>query len=450
MIHIETPPPDYLPLPPQAIAAEQSVIGGLLLDNGAWDRVGDLIDEKDFYRKDHRLIYRHLERLITDGKPGDSLTVCESLGKDIDAAGGRAYIGSLALNTPSAANIRRYAEIVKDRAQKRGLIALCNELTEAAYKPSSESAGDLLARVQEKLFALAVRHGGRTARPFRDILSGVLQSIDERCAGDGGDITGLETGFIDLDKMTAGFQPGDLIVIAGRPSMGKTALAMNIVEHVALRLKRSAGVFSLEMSDTQLVQRMMGSVARVSQHQLRAGRLTDDDWQRLTTSVYGLNDARIIIEETFDLEPANLRAKARRMLRENPDLGLIVVDYLQLMEADGDKRADQVAVITRGLKRLAKELNLPVVALSQLNRSLEARQNKRPMMSDLRESGAIEQDADLILFMYRDEVYNTETLNPGVAEIIIGKQRNGPIGTVNLTFLAQFTRFENYQDPGSY
>lgn len=446
MIQLVTPPPDAelmaLRLPPHAVEAEQSILGGLLLDNAAWDRIGDLIDESDFYRRDHRLIYRHIERLIAAGFPADALTVAESLGADLQEAGGQAYIGHLALNTPSAANIARYAEIVKDRAQKRGLIALCNELTEAAYGGVDESAAELVGKVQDKLFALAQRHGSKAAAPFRDILSRVVQSIDDRAGKD--EITGLSTGFLDLDAKTAGFQPGDLIIIAGRPSMGKTALAMNIVEHVALDLKRSAAVFSLEMSDEQLVQRMLGSVGKVNQHQLRTGRLTEDDWARVVETSKRMHSARIVIEEIYDLGPADLRAKARRIQRENPDLGLIVVDYLQLMEAGGDKRADQVAVITRALKRVAKELNIPVVALSQLNRSLEQRTNKRPMMSDLRESGAIEQDADLILFMYREEVYEPETPNPGVAEVIIGKQRNGPTGHINLTFLAKYARFENF------
>lgn len=444
MVELATPPPeDYgLRLPPQAIDAEQSVLGGLILDNSAWDRIGDLIDERDFYRRDHRLLYATIESLIAAGMPADALTVAEALGDKLGEAGGQGYIGQLALNTPSAANIRRYAEIVKDRAQKRELIGICAELTESAYRGASESAGELVGKVQDKLFALAQRHSGKTSAPFGTILSRVVASIDERAGKD--EITGLATGFLDLDEKTAGLQPGDLIIVAGRPSMGKTALAMNIVEYVGLTLKKSCAVFSLEMSDEQLVQRMLGSVGLVNQHQLRSGRLTDDDWAKVVDASHKMHAAPIIIEEIYDLGPAELRAKARRIQREHPDLALIVVDYLQLMEAGGDKRADQVATITRALKRIARELNIPVVALSQLNRGLEQRTNKRPMMSDLRESGAIEQDADLILFMYRDEVYNEDTLNPGTAEVGIGKQRNGPTGTVRLTFLAKYARFESF------
>ncbi len=438
------PPGDFeaTRLPPQSLEAEQSVLGGLMLDNGAWDRVSDLVTEKHFYRGDHRKIFRAIAQLIDCAMPADALTVADALGDDLGEIGGQAYLGSLAMNTPSAANIRRYAEIVKDRAIRRGLIAVCADAIDKLYSSNPEDG--LIERIQEQLFQLANQNDAKKARAFPDILSEVVESIDKRYHQKGGDITGVPTGFSDLDKMTAGFQPGDLIVIAGRPSMGKTALAMNIVEHLAVEQGKPCAVFSLEMSDSQLVQRMLGSVGKVNQHQLRTGRLDDSDWPRLVESHAKLGAARVVIEETYDLQPGSLRAKARRIKRENPDLALIVVDYLQLMESGADKRVDQVAEITRGLKRIAKELSIPVVALSQLNRSVEARTNKRPQMSDLRESGAIEQDADLILFMYRDEVYDPETLNPGVCEVIIGKQRNGPVGHVNLTFLAQYARFENF------
>lgn len=444
MIDIQTPPTDEygMRLPPQAIDAEQAVLGGLLLDNSAWDRIGDLIDEKDFYRRDHRVLYAAIERLIALGMPADALTVAESLGDKVDDVGGLSYIGTLSLNTPSVANIKRYAEIVKDRAQKRELIAACSGLIDGAYKSTSESAADLAGQVQDKLFALIQGHPGKSSATFGTILQRVVASIDERAGKD--EINGLPTGYVDLDEKTAGLQPGDLIIVAGRPSMGKTALAMNIVEYVALTLKKTCAVFSLEMSDQQLVQRMLGSVGSINQHQLRTGRLTQEDWAKVVDTSKKMHSAPIIIEEIYDLGPADLRAKARRIQREHPDLALIVVDYLQLLEAGGDKRSDQVATITRALKRIAIELNIPVVALSQLNRGLEQRTNKRPMMSDLRESGAIEQDADLILFMYRESVYDPESPNPSVAEVIVGKQRNGPTGHIYLTFRATYARFENF------
>jgi replicative DNA helicase len=429
-------------LPPQAIEAEQWLLGGLLLDNQAWDRVCDIVRETDFYRGSHRKIFRAITQLLDCAMPADVLTVADVLGADLQECGGLEYVGGLSVNTQSPANIRQYAEIVRDRAIRRELITVCNEAMAKLYAPNPQPG--LIEEVQEQLFRITNRNRETRSRPFPQILSEVVESIDRRHNTEGGDITGLPTGFIDLDKMTAGFQPGDLIVVAGRPSMGKSAIAMNIVEHVCVELGKSCAVFSLEMADTQLVQRMLGSVGRVNQHQLRTGRLDDDDWRRISDTHRKLGQARVVIEETFDLQPATLRAKARRMRRENPDLALIVVDYLQLMDGEAEKRVDAVAEITRGLKRIAKELSIPVLALSQLNRAVEARTNKRPMMADLRESGAIEQDADLILFMYREEVYDPETPNPGLCEVIIGKQRNGPTGVVNLTFLAQYARFENW------
>ena len=430
-------------LPPQAVEAEQSVLGGLMLDNAAWDRVGDVLGERDFYRSDHRLIFRAIEQLLSLDMPADAVTVADALGEELERVGGRDYLGSMVVNTPSSANIRRHAELVREKSVRRGLITLCSQTLDSLYGDMSDSPAGLIGRLEDGLAALATARLSKPQASFGALLSRVVASIDERYQN-GGRITGLETGFVDLDEKTAGLQPGELIVIAGRPSMGKTSMAMNIVEHVTLNLTRSAAVFSLEMSDTQLVQRMLGSVGKVNQHRLRTGRLDAEDWTQLSKTHGEMAGARVIIEETYDLEPAALRAKAKRIKRANPDLALIVVDYLQLMETGADKRVDQVAEITRGLKRIAKELEIPVVALSQLNRSVEARTNKRPMMADLRESGAIEQDADLILFMYRDEVYNPDTPNPGLCEVIIGKQRNGPTGHIHLTFLAQYARFENH------
>lgn len=431
-------------IPPHSLEAEQSVLGALLLNNAVWDQVADLIHEADFYRDEHRRIYRHIGALIEAGKPADLVTVSEALGEDLERAGGIAYLGGLAQGAGVPANVRRHAEIVADRAQKRAVIVLCSDLLGSAYGPSAASAVDMLDEATAKLLALSQRNGRATATPFRGLLSQVMESIDERYHRDGGSITGVPTGFVDLDEKTAGLQPGNLIIVAGRPSMGKTALAMNIVEHVAVELGQPVLVFSLEMSDKELTQRLIGSAAKIDQHSLRTGRLGDHDWQRLSETMGRLHEAPIIIEETFDLAPATIRAKARRIHHDHGRLGLIVVDYLQLMESHAERRVDQIAEISRGLKRLAKELDVPVVALSQLNRGAEQRPNKRPMMSDLRDSGAIEQDADLILFLYRDEEYDKATLNPGVAEVNIGKQRNGSTGTVYLTFLKEFTRFENF------
>ncbi|HVS26071.1 MAG TPA: replicative DNA helicase [Burkholderiales bacterium] len=448
---------DVIKLPPHSIDAEQSVLGGLLLDNEALDKVADLIVEADFYRHDHRLIYRHISKLIQNNKPADALTVADSLenSAELADAGGHEYVEALAQNTPSAANIRRYAEIVRDRAILRKLAAVGTEITESAYNPLGREATDLLNESEAKVFQIA-EAGARGQIGFAEIqplLTQVVERIDTLYnRNDPSGITGIPTGFADLDEKTSGLQPGDLIVIAGRPSMGKTSLALNITEHVGVDLRLPVAVFSMEMSGAQVVMRMMGSVGRLDQHKVRTGKLQDEDWQKLTHAVGKLNEAAIFIDESGALTAPQVQARARRLRRQCGGLGLIVVDYLQLMSAsgEGENRATEISQISRSLKALAKELNVPVVALSQLNRGLELRPNKRPIMSDLRESGAIEQDADLILFIYRDEVYNPETTKEkGMAEIIIGKQRNGPIGTVPLTFLPEYTRFENYASTGS-
>ena len=442
---------DVIKLPPHSIEAEQSVLGGLLLDNSAWDKVGDVIVEADFYRHDHRLIYRHISKLVEHNKRADVITVAESMenSADLQNAGGLAYLGALAQNTPSAANIRRYAEIVRDRSVLRKLAAVATEIADSAYNPLGREAVDLLNEAEAKVFHIA-EAGARGQVGFAEIqplLTQVVERIDMLYHQDNpSEITGVPTGFTDLDQKTSGLQPGDLIIIAGRPSMGKTSLALNIAEYVGIELHLPVAVFSMEMSGTQLVMRMMGSVGRLDQHKVRTGKLQDDDWQKLTHAVGKLNDAAIYIDESGALTAPQLQARARRLHRQCGGLGLLVIDYLQLMSGagEGENRATEISQISRSLKALAKELNVPVVALSQLNRSLEQRTNRRPIMSDLRESGAIEQDADLILFIYRDEVYNPETKDKGMAEIIIGKQRHGPIGTIPLTFLPEFTRFENY------
>ncbi|CAH0440709.1 Replicative DNA helicase [Ralstonia pseudosolanacearum] len=442
---------ESLKVPPHSIEAEQSVLGGLLLDNAAWDRIADFINEHDFYRYDHRLIFHNIGKLISQAKPADVITVYEQLqasGK-AEEVGGLAYLNALAQNTPSAANIRRYAEIVRDRGVLRQLVTIADEISAGAFNPQGRDVRQLLDEAESKVFAIA-EEGARGQKGFLEIqplLTQVVERIDELYHRDNqSDITGVPTGFVDLDRMTSGMQGGDLIIVAGRPSMGKTAFSLNIGEHVAVEQGLPVAVFSMEMAGTQLAMRMLGSVGRLDQHRLRTGRLLDEDWPRLTHAIQKMNDAQLFIDETPALNPMELRARSRRLARQCGQLGLIVIDYLQLMSGSGsgENRATEISEISRSLKGLAKELNCPVIALSQLNRSLEQRPNKRPVMSDLRESGAIEQDADVILFIYRDQVYNPDSPDKGTAEIIIGKQRNGPIGTVRLTFLGEYTKFDNF------
>ncbi|TCS36054.1 primary replicative DNA helicase [Paucimonas lemoignei] len=447
---------ESLRIPPHSIEAEQSVLGGLLLDNAAYDRIADTVTPEDFYRYDHRVIFQHIIKLISAGKPADVITVFEALGTTgkAEEVGGLTYLNALAQNTPSAANIRRYAEIVRDRGVLRKLITVSDEISTQAFNPQGKEVKQMLDEAESKIFAIA-EEGARGAQGWLEIqplLTQVVERIDELYNRDNtSDVTGVPTGLIDLDKMTSGLQPGDLIIVAGRPSMGKTAFSVNIGENVAIESGLPVAIFSMEMGGTQLAMRMLGSIGKLDQHRLRTGRLIDEDWPRLTHAIQKLNDAQIFIDETPALNPIELRARARRLSRQCGRLGLIIIDYLQLMSGNsaGENRATEISEISRSLKGLAKELNCPVIALSQLNRSLEQRPNKRPVMSDLRESGAIEQDADVILFVYRDKVYNPDTPDQDAAEIIIGKQRNGPIGTVRLTFLGQYTKFVNYAGAGS-
>ncbi len=444
---------EALKLPPHSVEAEQSVLGGIFLDSTAWDKISDLICEQDFYRFEHRLIYRHIARLTEHAKPVDVITVAESLesNAELDKAGGLAYLGSLAQNVPSAANIRRYAEIVRERAVMRKLAEVGSEIATSAYNPAGRDADQLLDEAESRVFEIAEagERGRQGFTPLPPLLTKVVERIETLYGRDNAsDVTGVASGFTDLDSMTSGLQPGELIIVAGRPSMGKTAFAINIAEHVALEGGKPVAIFSMEMGGIQLAMRMIGSVGKLNQHDLRTGRLQEDDWPRLTHALGRLNDAAIFIDETAALNSLELRSRARRLHRQNNGLGLIIIDYLQLMSSPSSKasenRATEISEISRSLKGLAKELQVPVMALSQLNRSLEQRPNKRPMMSDLRESGAIEQDADLILFIYRDEVYNPDSPDKGKAEIIIGKQRNGPIGKVELTFRGEYTRFDNF------
>ncbi|CAM4102135.1 replicative DNA helicase [Bordetella muralis] len=447
---------DYLRVPPHSIEAEQSVLGGLLLDNTTWDRIADVLDEQDFYRHDHRLIWHHVARLIGLARPADVITVNESLvsaGKAEDT-GGLAYLNALAHNTPSAANIRRYAEIVRERSMLRKLVSIADEISAAAFNPQGKEARQLLDEAESKVFKIA-QEGEKGSAGFQEIqplLTQVVERIDELYHRDSdSDVTGVPTGFADLDKMTSGLQPGDLVIVAGRPSMGKTSFSMNIGEHVAIEQGLPVAVFSMEMGAVQLAMRMLGSVGMLDQHRMRTGKLVADDWPRVTHAVQLMQDAQVYIDETPALSAMEVRARARRLARQCGQLGLIIIDYMQLMAGSGgENRATEISEISRSLKGLAKELGCPLIALSQLNRSLEQRPNKRPVMSDLRESGAIEQDADLILFIYRDEVYNPDSPDKGTAEIIIGKQRNGPIGTVRLTFQGSSTRFLNFTGAQSY
>jgi replicative DNA helicase len=446
-----------LRIPPHSIEAEQSVLGGLLIDNSAWDRAGDLLNDSDFYRHEHQLIYAAIGGLINNSKPADVITVFEqlqSLGK-AEACGGLVYLNALAQSVPSAANLRRYAEIVRERAVLRKLIAASDEIATAAFNPQGRPVPQILDEAESKIFKIG-EEGSRSRQGFISMDTLVVQLIDrvnELHENGAEEVTGVRTGFYDMDKMTAGLQPGDLIVLAARPSMGKTAFALNIAENVAVNEGLPVVVFSMEMGAAQLALRMVGSLGRIDQGHLRTGKLQDDEWGRLSEAVEKLGKAAVFIDEGSALSPSELRARARRQARQCGQLGLIVVDYLQLMSGSGggseENRATVIGEISRGLKSLAKELKCPVIALSQLNRSVETRTDKRPMMSDLRESGAIEQDADVIMFIYRDDYYLKEqSKEPGVAEIIIGKQRNGPTGTVKLAFLKPLTKFENMA-PGS-
>ena len=444
-----------LRVPPHSIEGESSVIGGLLLDNEAWDRVGDLLQDIDFYRYEHRLIYAAIGTLVNANKPADVITVFEHLQSQgrAEEVGGLAYLNSLAQYVPSASNIRRYAEIVRDRSILRKLVTASDEIATNAFNPQGRAVSQIVDESEQKIFNIG-EQGKRNKQGFQAMDSLVVSLLDrvQEMADNPNEVTGVPTGFYDLDRMTAGLQPGDMIVLAARPSMGKTAFAINIAEHVALNEGLPVAVFSMEMGAAQLAVRIVGSIGRIDQGHLRTGRLTDEEWPRLSEAIERLRTISLHIDESAGLNSSELRANARRLSRQCGQLGLIVVDYLQLMSGssgEGENRATELGEISRGLKMLARELKCPVIALSQLNRSVEQRPDKRPMMSDLRESGAIEQDADIIMFIYRDEYYTKEECKePGVAEIIIAKQRNGPTGTVKLAFMRQFTKFENLANGG--
>ena len=444
-----------LRIPPHSIEAESSVLGGLLLDNAAWDRVSDLLSDADFYRYEHRLIHGAIAALVNASKPADVITVFEQLqnqGK-AEEVGGLSYLNSLAQYVPSAGNIRRYAEIVRERSILRKLVSASDEIATNAFNPQGRPVADIVDEAEQKIFNIG-EQGSRMKQGFQGMDSLVVQLLDrvQEMADNPNDVTGVPTGFYDLDRMTAGFQAGDLIVLAARPSMGKTALAINIAEHVALHEGLPVAVFSMEMGAAQLAVRIVGSIGRIDQSHLRTGKLSDEEWPRLTEAIEKLRNISLHIDESAGLTSSELRANARRLARQCGQLGLIVVDYLQLMSgavSSDENRATELGEISRGLKMLAKELKCPVLALSQLNRSVETRPDKRPMMSDLRESGAIEQDADIIMFIYRDDYYTKEaSKEPGIAEVLIAKQRNGPTGVIKLAFLKPITKFESLANGG--
>lgn len=436
-----------LKIPPHSLEAEQSVLGGLMLDNEAWLQVSERITEGDFYRRDHNEIFRAIESLANQGKPYDIVTLAEWLQKheSLDSIGGIDYLSNIVENTPSAANISAYADIVRERSVLRSLIRAGTDIADSAYRPEGRNADELLDEAERSVFAIADRESRSRIgfRPVKELLVAALDRIDTLFQQDN-PLTGVSTGYYELDNMTSGLQPSDLVIVAGRPSMGKTAFALNLAQNAAIKESVGVAVFSMEMPAEQLAMRMLSSIGRIDQHKVRTGRLSDDDWPRLTHAVGILSEAKLFIDDTPAMNPGELRARCRRLAREH-GLGMIIIDYLQLMQVNGgsENRATEISEISRSLKALAKELKVPVIALSQLNRSLEQRTDKRPVMSDLRESGAIEQDADVIMFIYRDEVYDEDTMDKGIAEVIIGKQRNGPIGTRKLRFFGEYTTFEN-------
>ncbi len=437
-----------LKVPPHSLEAEQSVIGGLMLDNRSWDDVSDIVVEQDFYRHDHRLIFRSIAVLAETDKPRDVITLSEWLKdrEELDNAGGLAYLGTLAKDTPSAANIKAYADIVREKSVLRQLISIGSEISEDAFNAGERPSRELLDEAEKKVFEIA-EQGNRKQdfHTIKNLLKSTLATIDELSKSTDS-ITGASTGYTELDAMTSGLQKGDLVIVAGRPSMGKTTFSMNLAEFIAVNDKKPVAIFSMEMPAEQLVLRMFASMGRVPLNDIRTGKIREEDWPRIGMAVKTFGETKLFIDDTAAMSPTEIRAKSRRLHREHGSMGVIVIDYIQLMQTNtkSDNRAAEISEISRSLKALAKELECPVIALSQLNRSLEQRPNKRPIMSDLRESGAIEQDADVIMFIYRDEVYDENTPDKGMAEVIIGKQRNGAIGKVRLTFTGKYTRFDNF------
>jgi replicative DNA helicase len=440
-----------LKVPPHSVDAEQAVLGGLMLDNTEWDNIADAILAEDFYRPEHQMIFRVMSQQSEANSPIDVVTLVESLKalNQLESAGGLDYLSELAGNARGTANIKAYADIIRERSILRRLISVAHGIADSGYNPAGKKAAEILDEAEQQVFNIAdERPQDQGPVYINPLLTKAVDRIDE-LAGLNGGLTGLSTGYTDLDRMTSGLQKSDLVIVAGRPSMGKTAFAMNLVEHAVLTNEKPVLVFSLEMPAESLIFRMLSSIGHINQTKLRTGQLSEDDWPGFNRAVARLKDRPLFIDDSAGLSPMEMRARARRIVREHGQLGMVVVDYLQLMQVKGtsENRVGEISEISRSLKLLAREFECPVVALSQLNRSLEQRPNKRPVMSDLRESGAIEQDADLIAFIYRDEVYNEDSPEKGIAEVIIGKQRNGPIGTVKLSFIGEFTRFQNFAPP---
>ena len=440
-----------LKVPPHSVEAEQAVLGGLMIDNTEWDNVADVILPEDFYRAEHQLIFQIMTQHSEANSPIDVVTLVEALNSlnELENAGGLDYLSELSGNARGTANIQAYAGIIRERAILRRLISVANNIADTGYNTGGKKAAEILDEAEQQVFNIAdERPQDQGPVPINPLLTKAVDRIDE-LAGSDGSLTGLASGYKDLDNMTSGWQKSDLVIVAGRPSMGKTAFAMNLVEHSILNEDKPVLVFSLEMPAESLIFRMLSSIGRIDQTKLRTGQLAEEDWPGFNNAVAKLKDRPLFIDDSAGVSPMEMRARARRIIRENGQLGMIVVDYLQLMQIKGtnENRVNEISEISRSLKLLAREFECPVIALSQLNRGLEQRPNKRPVMSDLRESGAIEQDADLITFIYRDEVYNEDSPDKGIAEIIIGKHRNGPIGTVRLSFLAQFTRFDSHAQP---
>lgn len=438
-----------LKVPPHSVEAERAVLGGLMLDNSKWEEIGDRMEADDFYRRDHQRIFAAIADHAERAAPFDVVTISDWLKSrdELEEAGGMAYLISLSQDIPSAANVKAYGDIVAERAMLRALVRAGGEIAGNAFTTEGRSLAEIIDEAERRVFEIAER-GNRRGRGFKPIRSLLREAVDrlDQLQHSRSHITGVATGLQDFDERTAGLQPGDLIIIAGRPSMGKTALAMNIAEHVAVGEKLATAIFSMEMPAVQLTMRMLSSLGRIDQGRLRTGHLEEDEWPRVTSVIELMDGAPLYVDDSPGLSPTELRTRARRLKREQPDLSLIVIDYLQLMQVPGtrENRATEISEISRALKGLAKELNVPIVALSQLNRSVEQRPNKRPVMSDLRESGSIEQDADVIVMLYRDEYYNENSPDKGLAEIIIAKQRNGPTGTLRAAFRERYTRFENY------
>ncbi|MDF7668065.1 replicative DNA helicase [Orbaceae bacterium ESL0727] len=446
-----------LKLPPHSIEAEQAVLGSLMLDNQRWDTVAEMLNERDFYSRHHQLIFAEMHTLVSQGTPIDLITLSESLENRALLAdvGGFAYLAELSKNTPSAINVVAYSQIIRQQSILRELISASNEIADSCYAPEGRNSEEILDFAESRIFQIAESRtkSGEGPRNITEVLEATVAKIEELFQRPHDGVTGVSTGFIDLDKKTAGLQNSDLIIVAARPSMGKTTFAMNLCENAAMMQEKPVLIFSLEMPADQIMMRMLASLSRVDQTRIRTGQLQDDDWARISSTMGLLLEKKnIYIDDSSGLTPMELRSRARRVAREHGGLSLIMVDYLQLMRVPtiSENRTLEIAEISRSLKALAKELSVPVVALSQLNRSLEQRADKHPVNSDLRESGSIEQDADVVMFIYRDEVYNENSEFKGIAEIILGKQRNGPIGKVRLKFQGQFSRFDNYADSSKY